>query len=145
MAQTDYDWTEDFAKGVALRKEVLGDDHVEASLARGKEDPFMLPIQQLTTDVGWGKVWARPGLDRRVRSMLSVTLLAALGKRDELRNHVLGALNNGVTKDEIQEVLLHTTVYAGFPAGLEAFRAAKEVFDALERDAERDVDGSEPE
>ena len=145
MAQTDYDWTEDFEKGVALRKEVLGDAHVEASLARGKEDPFMLPIQQLTTDVGWGKVWARPGLDRRVRSMLSVTLLAALGKRDELRNHLLGALNNGVTKEEIQEVLLHTTVYAGFPVGLEAFRTAKDLFDALEREAEREVDGSEPE
>jgi len=132
MPQTDYDWTADFEKGVALRKEVLGDAHVERSLARGKEDPFMLPIQQLTTDVGWGKVWARPGLERRVRSMLSVTLLAALGKKDELKTHLLGALNNGVTKDEIQEILLHTTVYAGFPVGLEAFRVAKELFDGLE-------------
>jgi len=132
MAQSDYDWTEDFEKGVKLRKAVLGDAHVERSLAKGKEDPFMLPIQQLTTDVGWGKVWARPGLERRVRSMLSVTLLAALGKRDELRTHLLGALNNGVSKDEIQEVLLHTTVYAGFPVGLEAFRVAKELFDSLE-------------
>ena len=137
MAQTDYEWTEDFEKGVALRKKVLGDAHVESSLKRGKEDPFMLPIQQLTTDVGWGKVWARPGLERRVRSMLSVTLLAALGKRDELRTHLLGALNNGVTKDEIQEVLLHTTVYAGFPVGLEAFRVAKELFDSLETEAAR--------
>ena len=137
MPQTDYDWTADFEKGVTLRKEVLGDAHVERSLARGKEDPFMLPIQQLTTDVGWGKVWARPGLERRVRSMLSVTLLAALGKKDELKTHLLGALNNGVTKDEIQEVLLHTTVYAGFPAGLEAFRVAKELFDGLEAEAAR--------
>lgn len=137
MAQSDYEWTDDFEKGVALRKEVLGDAHVENSLARGKEDPFMLPIQQLTTDVGWGKVWARPGLERRVRSMLSVTLLAALGKKDELRTHLLGALNNGVTKDEIQEVLLHTTVYAGFPVGLEAFRVAKELFDSLETEAAR--------
>jgi 4-carboxymuconolactone decarboxylase len=115
-----------------LRKEVLGAAHVDGSLARAKEDPFMLPIQQLTTDVGWGKVWARPGLERKVRSMLSVALLAALGKRDELRNHILGALNNGATKDEIQEVLLHTTVYAGFPVGLEAFREAKAFFDAHE-------------
>lgn len=137
MAQSDYEWTDDFEKGVALRKEVLGDAHVENSLKRGKEDPFMLPIQQLTTDVGWGKVWARPGLERRVRSMLSVTLLAALGKKDELRTHLLGALNNGVTKDEIQEVLLHTTVYAGFPVGLEAFRVAKELFDSLETEAAR--------
>jgi 4-carboxymuconolactone decarboxylase len=132
MPQTDYDRTEDFEKGVALRKEVLGAAHVDGSLARAKEDPFMLPIQQLTTDVGWGKVWARPGLERKVRSMLSVALLAALGKRDELRNHILGALNNGATKDEIQEVLLHTTVYAGFPVGLEAFREAKAFFDAHE-------------
>ena len=137
MAQTDYEWTEGFEKGVALRKKVLGDAHVESSLKRGKEDPFMLPIQQLTTDVGWGKVWARPGLERRVRSMLSVTLLAALGKKDELRTHLLGALNNGVTKDEIQEVLLHTTVYAGFPVGLEAFRVAKELYDSLETEAAR--------
>jgi 4-carboxymuconolactone decarboxylase len=138
MPQTDYDWTADFEKGVALRKEVLGDAHVERSLARGKEDPFMLPIQQLTTDVGWGKVWARPGIERRVRSMLSVTLLAALGKKDELKTHLLGALNNGVTKDEIQEVLLHTTVYAGFPVGLEAFRVAKELFDGLDAEAARE-------
>jgi 4-carboxymuconolactone decarboxylase len=137
MPQTDYDRTADFEKGVALRKEVLGDAHVERSLARGKEDLFMLPIQQLTTDVGWGKVWARPGLERRVRSMLSVTLLAALGKKDELKTHLQGALNNGVTKDEIQEVLLHTSVYAGFPVGLEAFRVAKELFDGLDAEAAR--------
>ena len=137
MAQTDYEWTEDFKKGVRLRKDVLGEAHVERSLAKGKEDPFMLPIQQLTTDVGWGKVWARPGLERRVRSMLSVTLLAALGKKDELRTHLQGALNNGVTKDEIQEVLLHTTVYAGFPVGLEAFRVAKEMFDSLDAEEAR--------
>jgi 4-carboxymuconolactone decarboxylase len=144
MAQNDYDWTDDFEKGVNLRKAVLGDAHVERSLAKGKEDPFMLPIQQLTTDVGWGKVWARPGLERRVRSMLSVTLLAALGKRDELRTHLLGALNNGVTKAEIQEVLLHTTVYAGFPVGLDSFRVAKELFDDLAAaDAPPDDHGNE--
>ena len=144
MSQRDYEWTEDFEKGVNLRKAVLGDAHVERSLARGREDPFMLLIQQFTTDVAWGRVWARPGLERRVRSMLSVTLLAALGKKDELKNHILGALNNGVTRDEIQEVLLHTTVYAGFPAGLEAFRVAKELFDELDAAAER-VDEVEPE
>ena len=144
MSQRDYDWTEDFEKGVALRKAVLGEAHVERSLAKGREDPFMLPIQQLTTDVGWGKVWARPGLERRVRSMLSVTLLATLGKKDELRNHLLGALNNGVTRDEIQEVLLHTTVYAGFPVGLESFRVAKELFDELDDAVERE-DEVEPE
>ena len=121
--------------GMRTRRAVLGDAHVDRSLAKGKEDPFMLPIQQLTTDVGWGKVWARPGLERRVRSMLSVTLLAALGKRDELKTHLLGALNNGVTKEEIQEVLLHTTVYAGFPVGLDSFRVAKELFDSLEAEA----------
>ena len=144
MPQTDFEHTADFEKGVALRKEVLGVAHVEASLARATEDPFMLPIQQLATEVGWGKVWARPGLGRNVRSMLSVALLAALGKRDELRNHILGALNNGVTKDEIREVLLHTAVYAGFPVGLEAFREAKAFFDARES-AEQERQEEDPE
>jgi len=132
MPQKDFERTEDFDKGVAVRKEVLGAAHVDGSLARAKEDPFMLPIQQFTTEFAWGRVWARPGLERKIRSMLSVALLAALGKRDELRNHILGALNNGATKDEIQEVLLHTAVYAGFPVGLEAFREAKAFFDAHE-------------
>jgi 4-carboxymuconolactone decarboxylase len=137
MTERDYDWTEDFEKGVNLRKAVLGDAHVDRSLEKGKEDPFMMPIQQLTTDVGWGKVWARPGLERRERSMLSVTLLAALGKREELKTHLQGALNNGVTRGEIQEVLLHTTVYAGFPVGLDSFRVAKELFDDLDAKADR--------
>lgn len=147
MPQQEFEKNENFDKGVALRKAVLGDAHVERSLSKAAEDPFMLPIQQLTTEVGWGLVWARPGLSRNVRSMLSVALLAALGKEDELQNHILGALNNGVTKDEIQEVLLHTTVYAGFPVGLQAFRTAKAFFDAQEaataapeRDSEEDVE-----
>lgn len=132
MSETDYNETEDFTKGVAVRKAVLGAAHVDGSLAKAKEDPFMLPMQQFTTECAWGKVWARPGLERKIRSMLSVSLLAALGKRDEMRNHILGALNNGATKDEIREVLLHTAVYAGFPVGLEAFREAKAFFDAHE-------------
>lgn len=132
MAEEKFDRNAMFEKGVALRKEVLGDAHVERSLAKGEEDPFMLTIQQLTTEVGWGQVWARPGLERKMRSMLSVALLAALGKRDELQNHIQGALNNGATKEEIKEVLLHTTVYAGFPVGLEAFRVAKDFFDTHE-------------
>jgi 4-carboxymuconolactone decarboxylase len=132
MQQRNFEATEDLNKGVALRKEVLGATHVERSLARAKEDPFILPMQQFATEFAWGKIWARPGLELKVRSMLSIALLAALGKRDELRNHILGALNNGATKEEIQEVLLHTAVYAGFPAGLEAFREAKAFFDAYE-------------
>ena len=132
MPQGDYEHNENFDKGVALRKEVLGEAHVERSLSRAAEDPFMQPIQQLTTEVGWGLVWARPGLPRNVRSMLSIALLAALGKDEELQNHILGALNNGVSKDQIREVLLYTTVYAGFPVGLKAFRTAKEFFDGHE-------------
>jgi 4-carboxymuconolactone decarboxylase len=132
MPEAKFDRNDNFEKGVALRKAVLGGAHVERSLARAEADPFMLPIQQFTTEAAWGQVWARPGLPRNVRSMLSVALLAALGKGDEMRNHILGALNNGVTKDEILEVLLHTAVYAGFPVGLEAFRGAKAFFDARE-------------
>lgn len=137
MAQREFENTENFEKGVAVRKAVLGEKHVERSLSKGAEDPFMLPIQQLTTEVGWGQVWARPGLPRTVRSMLSIALLATLGKPEELQNHILGALNNGVTKDEILEVLLHTTVYAGFPVGLESFRTAKAFFDAREAEADQ--------
>lgn len=135
MSESKFEQNEDFDAGVDLRKQVLGDAHVEASLSRAAADPFMKPIQQLTTEVGWGKVWARPGLPRNIRSMLSIALLATLGKPDELQHHILGALNNGVTKDEIMEVLLHTTVYAGFPVGLQGFRTAKEFFDA-HQDAE---------
>ena len=114
-----------FDRGLQTRREVLGADYVDASLARA--DDFMMAFQRITTEWAWDYVWNRPGLDRRTRSLLNLAMLTALGKPAELKLHVRGALTNGVTVEEIKEVLLHASVYCGIPAGLEAFRAADEV------------------
>lgn len=114
-----------FDRGLPIRKQVLGEAHVEASMA--KADDFMLPIQHAATELGWGYVWARPGLDLKTRSLLNLAMLTALRAQHELKVHVKGALNNGVTVVEIQETLLHASVYCGIPAGMEAFRTAHEV------------------
>jgi 4-carboxymuconolactone decarboxylase len=116
------------AEGSRVRREVLGDAHVERSLARAT--PFSLPLQELVTEFCWGAVWARPGLPRSTRSLLTLVMLTALGRVQELKLHVRGALNNGVTPDEILEALLQTAVYCGVPAALEAFRGAEEVLAA---------------
>lgn len=113
-----------FEAGLATRREVLGADYVDASLA--KADDFMMAFQELATTWCWGYAWNRPGLDRRTRSLLNLAMLTALGKPNELKLHVRGALTNGVTVDEIKEVLVHATTYCGVPAGLEAFKAAHE-------------------
>jgi 4-carboxymuconolactone decarboxylase len=117
--------SEMFDRGLQTRREVLGADYVDASLARA--DDFMMAFQRITTELAWDYVWNRPGLDRRTRSLLNLAMLTALGKPAELKLHVKGALANGVTVEEIKEVLLHASVYCGIPAGLEAFRAADEV------------------
>jgi 4-carboxymuconolactone decarboxylase len=117
--------SEMFDRGLQTRREVLGADYVDASLARA--DDFMMAFQRITTEWAWDYVWNRPGLDRRTRSLLNLAMLTALGKPAELKLHVKGALTNGVTVEEIKEVLLHASVYCGIPAGLEAFRAADEV------------------
>ena len=114
-----------FEAGLKVRREVLGADYVDASMAAAGD--FMAPFQRMTTEWCWGRVWDRPGLDRKTRSLLNLAMLTALGKTQELRLHVRGALTNGVSVDEIQEVLLQATVYCGIPAGLDAFRAAHEV------------------
>jgi 4-carboxymuconolactone decarboxylase len=129
MSQTDFDRNDRFNQGLAVRREVLGSKHVDRSLAAATDDPFLLPIQQLTVEFGWGDVWSRPGLPRKTRSFLSIAFLAALGKHDELRTHIVGALNNGATREELTEVLLQAAVYCGMPVGLECFRIAKEVLD----------------
>jgi 4-carboxymuconolactone decarboxylase len=113
-----------FDAGLQIRREVLGAEYVDQSLASA--DEFMMTFQRMTTEWCWGRVWNRPGLDRRTRSLLNLAMLTALGKSQELRLHVRGALINGVSVEEIQEVLLHATVYCGIPAGLDAFRAAHE-------------------
>ncbi|MBX9907967.1 MAG: carboxymuconolactone decarboxylase family protein [Beijerinckiaceae bacterium] len=117
-----------FEKGLAVRRKVLGADYVDSSLA--KADDFMMGFQEITTEWCWGYAWTRPGLDHKTRSMLNLAMLTALGKPNELKLHVKGALGNGVTVDEIKEILLHATVYCGIPAGLDAFKAAHEVLKA---------------
>jgi 4-carboxymuconolactone decarboxylase len=117
--------SEMFENGLRTRREVLGADYVDASLAQA--DDFMMAIQRIATEWGWDYVWNRPGLDRRTRSLLNLAMLTALGKSAELKLHVKGALTNGVTVEEIKEVLLQASVYCGLPAGLEAFRSAHEV------------------
>ena len=114
-----------FEKGLKVRREVLGAAYVDGSLA--KADDFMMAFQHITTEMCWGYAWTRPGLDRRTRSIINLAMLTALSKPSELKLHVKGALTNGVTVDEIKEILLHATVYCGIPAGLDAFKAAHEV------------------
>ena len=135
MGDAGFEKNERFERGLALRKEVLGRDHVERSLARAADDPFLLPIQQIAVEVGWGWVWSRPGLPLKTRSFLSIAYLAAQGKLDELGAHVAGAVRNGASREEIQEVLLQAALYCGMPAGLEAFRVAKRALDDLEAES----------
>lgn len=117
-----------FEKGLEVRKAVLGADYVEKSLASA--DEFMMAFQNITTEMCWGYAWTRPGLDRRTRSIVNLAMLTALSKPAELKLHVKGALANGLSVEEIKEILLHATVYCGIPAGLEAFKAAHEVLKA---------------
>ena len=117
-----------FDKGLATRKQVMGEDFV--ARAFGNATDFTAPIQQYLTRNAWGDVWQRPGLDLKTRSLITVAMLTALGKQHELKGHVRGALNNGATPAEIQEVLLHASIYCGLPTAVEAFRTAAEVVDA---------------
>ena len=112
-------------EGLAVRREVLGREHVDRALVEASE--FARPMQELVTEYCWGAVWSRPGLDRKVRSLLNLAMLTALNRRHELELHVRGALTNGATVSEIQEVLLQAAVYCGVPAAMDAFRAAEKV------------------
>ena len=117
-----------YDQGLKTRREVLGADYVDNAVANA--DEFSMPLQELTTQVAWGLIWNRPGLDRRTRSLLNLAMLTALNRPHELRLHLKGALRNGVTKEEIREVFLQAAVYCGMPAGMESFRIAREVFKA---------------
>ncbi|MDP1894421.1 MAG: 4-carboxymuconolactone decarboxylase [Hydrogenophaga sp.] len=114
-----------YRTGLTTRREVMGDAFVDRALAG--TTPFTQPIQDHISRAAWGDVWQRDGLDRKTRSLITVAMLTALGKQHELKGHVRGALNNGATVQEIQEVLLHAAVYCGVPASVEAFRTAAEV------------------
>jgi 4-carboxymuconolactone decarboxylase len=120
---------ESYQRGIAIRKEVLGDAHVQKSLDAVTE--FSRPVQELVTEYCWGEVWARDGIDRKTRSMLNLAMLTALNRMHELGVHVRGAINNGVTPAEIQEVLIQSAVYVGVPAALESFRVAERVLKEL--------------
>jgi 4-carboxymuconolactone decarboxylase len=109
--------------GLQVRREVLGEAHVERSLAQVSE--FSRPIQELVTEYCWGQVWSRDGLPRATRSLINIAMLTALNRGHELGVHVRGAINNGVTEQQIQEVLLQTAIYVGVPASLEGFRIAE--------------------
>lgn len=114
-----------FEDGLKMRKQVMGDAFVEKAFA-GVDD-FSAPLQEFVTRNAWGTVWQRDGLDLKTRSLITLSMLTALGRAHELKGHVRGALNNGATAEEIREVLLHATVYCGFPLAVDAFRAAHEV------------------
>ncbi len=115
-----------FDKGLKVRRAVVGDAYVDAAL-NGADD-FSMPMQELVTEFCWGEVWTRPGLDRRSRSILNLGMISALNRPEELATHVRGAINNGVTKEEIRECFLQVAVYVGMPAGLGCFKIAKQVF-----------------
>ena len=112
-------------RGMRIRREVLGDEHVDRAVAG--TDEFTAPFQEFITEYAWGTVWARDGIDRRSRSMITLAVLTALGREHEIAMHVRAALRNGLSADEIKEVLLHTSVYAGVPAANAAFAIAQEV------------------
>jgi 4-carboxymuconolactone decarboxylase len=116
-----------FERGIRVRREVLGDSHVDRSLAAATD--FTRVVQEYVTATCWGDVWSRPGLDRRTRSLLNLAMLTALNRPHEFSVHVRGALRNGCTQDEIQEVLLQTAAYCGAPAALESFRLAQQAIE----------------
>lgn len=119
-----------FEAGLAVRKAVLGAEFVENAIASA--DDFNRPLQELVTEYCWGACWTRDGLSRKTRSMLNLAMLTALNRPHELKMHVKGALRNGVTKEEIREVLLQTAIYCGVPAAVDAFRTAKEAIKEFE-------------
>lgn len=115
-----------YDQGLKVRRAVVGDAYVDASLKNA--DDFSMPMQELVTQYCWGDVWSRPGLDRKGRSLLNLGMIAALNRPEELATHVRGAINNGLTKEEIREAFLQVAIYCGMPAGLGAFKTARQVF-----------------
>ena len=117
-----------FERGLEIRREVLGAEYVDANIQDA--DEFMMGFQRVVTELAWGYIWSRPGLDHKTRSMLNLAMLTALGRSQELAVYVKGALRSGVSVDEIREILIHATIYCGMPAGRQAFLAVDEVFRA---------------
>lgn len=119
-----------YDKGLEIRRAVLGAEHVDRALANATD--FNQPMQDLVTTYCWGEVWGRAGLSRKTRSLLNLAMLTALNREPEFKLHVRGALNNGVSREEITEVLLHAAIYCGVPAAISGFRAAAEVLKEID-------------
>ena len=115
-----------FTEGLAVRKEVLGDAYVKKALETA--DDFNWPLQELVTEYCWGAVWTRPGLPKKIRSLLNLAILTALNRPHEFKLHVRGAINNGLTRDELKELFLQVAIYCGVPAAVDSFRIAREAF-----------------
>jgi 4-carboxymuconolactone decarboxylase len=115
-----------FEKGLAIRRAVLGADFVDNAIKTA--DDFNRPLQELVTTYCWGEIWGRPGLDRKTRSIINLAMITALNRPHEVKMHIKGAINNGLTKEEIQEVFLQVAIYCGVPAAVDSFRTAREVF-----------------
>ena len=117
-----------FKEGLAVRKNVLGADYVDTAFQNADGDHIRVALQEMVTEFGWGVVWTRPGLSLKIRSMLNLAMLTALNRPHEFETHLKGAINNGVTKDEIKEILFQSAVYCGWPAAIDSFRIAKRIF-----------------
>ncbi len=122
-------FTEKFERGLQTRRDVLGDAYVSASVDKATEYNF--PMQQLVTEYCWDEIWNRPGLTRQQRSILNLGMISALGRTHELKLHVRGAINNGLTKEELREIFMQVAIYCGVPAAIDSFRTAQEVFDEM--------------
>ncbi|HEX8048937.1 4-carboxymuconolactone decarboxylase [Rhizobium sp.] len=125
--------SERYRQGMATRRSVLGDSHVDRAQSASTE--FDQPFQELITEAAWGHVWSRPTLSKRERSIVTIALLAALGQDDEVAMHVRATINTGATRDDVREALLHVAIYAGVPAANHAIKIAKQVFEQM--DAEK--------
>jgi len=119
-----------FEKGLKTRREVLGAEYVDQAIRNA--DEFNLPLQELVTEYCWNEIWNRPGLDRKTRSIVNLAMLTALNRPHELKLHVKGAINNGLSKDEIAEIFLQSAIYCGVPAAIDSFRTAKDVFKEMD-------------
>jgi 4-carboxymuconolactone decarboxylase len=127
------DERERYSKGMEVRRAVLGAAHVDRAMTRANS--FNEEFQELITRYAWGEIWTRPGLPRHTRSLITLAMMVALNRPDEFRLHVRAALNNGVTRDQIKEVLLQAAIYCGVPAANSAFHMAEEVFEQLDKAA----------
>ena len=126
-----------YDKGMKIRREVLGDAYVDRALAKSGE--FNDPLQELVTTYCWGWCWGREGLEKRDRSLINLAMIAVLNRHNELKAHVRGALNNGLTKEEIREVLLQVGIYAGIPAAVDSFRIANEAFAEIDAEGAKEL------